>query len=349
MEVLQIIPQVRQACGLTDYSRLLAVQLDEEHGMHTGMVAAFVRADGGNVDARFPLYLLNTRKKSLDALKDKTDYIVLHYVGYGFEKRGCPSWLLAGLRRLKHLNPQMRLVTMFHELYAFGKPWQSSFWTSPMQRRICGELARLSDEVVTSREDSAVILRRMSGRRDVHNLPIFSNVGEPKSRTPFGARAERMVIFGGEGWRTRALSEDREEIRLACQTWGVKEILEIGTGETPNCDLGVPVRKLGALAAEEVSAILAEARFGFVSYPSSYLEKSGIYAAYAAHGVIPVLPERSMVENTLGVKAGRHFLNANSGEKSELYFEEMSDQVYSWYQSHTVAKHAEVFAKLLNS
>ena len=122
--------------------------------------------------------------------------MLLHFVGYGYQKRGCPVWLLRGLKAWKRRQKGARLITMFHELYPSGLPWQSSFWTSPLQRGICRELARLSD--VTNRAESVCILR-MTGRTDVLNLPVLSNVGEPESRQPIGDRDRRLVVFGGSG------------------------------------------------------------------------------------------------------------------------------------------------------
>ena len=49
---------------------------------------------------------------------------------------------------------------MFHEFHAMGPPWRSSFWLSPLQRRLATSLTRLSDGLVTSLELHRRILLR---------------------------------------------------------------------------------------------------------------------------------------------------------------------------------------------
>ena len=126
----------------------------------------------------------------------------------------------------------------------------------------------------------------------------------------------------------------------------IEEIVEIGAGQTPEVDLGIPVRRLGRLSAEEVSLWMDRCRLGFVSYPSNYLEKSSIFAAYAAHGVVPVLPQRSIVPQTLGVTENRHFVSPGGGEESIAFLEGRSREVFAWYQGHSSTRHAKIFAKL---
>src|SRR5687768_11026191 len=77
------------------------------------------------------------------------DRLILHYVGYGFARRGAPFWLLAALRKWR-VSPIARtttgrpLLTIFHELWASGRPWQSAFYLSWAQRWIVRSLYRLS-------------------------------------------------------------------------------------------------------------------------------------------------------------------------------------------------------------
>ena len=51
---------------------------------------------------------------------------------------------------------------------------------------------------------------------------------------------------------------------------------------------GVPVRRLGVLPAAEVGELLGSSLAGFVAYPAYFLPKSTIFAAYCAHGMLPV-------------------------------------------------------------
>src|SRR5262245_419322 len=65
--------------------------------------------------------------------KTQASAVLLHFSGYGYQKRGIPLWLVQGLRNWSRRASGISLVTIFHELYATGRPWQSSFWLSPMQ------------------------------------------------------------------------------------------------------------------------------------------------------------------------------------------------------------------------
>lgn len=345
---IQIVPYLPPTVsGVGDYALILAHGLRDSHNWNTIFVVAHPNEGQTEIEGFAVTPLLDHGRSAIsDAFSGHTQ-VLLHYVGYGYQKRGCPFWLLQSLKAWKRQKADARLATMFHELYANGPPWRSSFWTSPMQRKICHDLARLSDQIVTNREASAEILKRMSVREDVVNLPVFSNVGEPQIRVPIEQREPRLVIFGGAGWRSRALKVGLKDIRAACQMWAIEEVIEIGPGESPDANLGVPLLKMGPLAATEVSSWLNRSRLGFVSYTSSYLEKSGIHAAYAAHGVVPVLPERSLIRNTQGVERGIHYIGPEDGESSLKTLGACSNEVFSWYQGHRIAAQTQVFADLL--
>jgi hypothetical protein len=347
MRVLQITPSRSAGCGVGAFAEILSNTILELNRLNIESISPTRKSSVGNRLFTCARSALNPFGQSLPIMNGFNGQIVLHYVSYGYHDRGCPVWLVKEMKRWKRSHPRGRLITMFHELYATGKPWQSSFWTSPVQRWICSEIARVSDDIVTNREANALILKRMSEGKPVVNLPVFSNIGQPSTRRPSAERDSKLVIFGGKDWRMRALNDDAGEIRAACRKWKIDEVIEIGNGETLGIDLGVPLRKLGSLPAPEVSEWLSRSRLGFVSYPSSYLEKSGIYAAYAAHGVVPVLPGRSIVPGTLGVIAGRHYVSSSMGDGSLTWLEERSGNVFDWYQGHRVEDHATQFARLL--
>ena len=129
--------------AVTDFLRLVWEASVTGSG---GFYLNYVNANGG---AGLPETLFAngdtaTLQKSLSA-PDATTPVILHYVGYGYEKRGCPLWLIRGLESWKRNHRVHRLLVIFHELYAAGSPWQSSFWNSPVQRWITGRLARLAD------------------------------------------------------------------------------------------------------------------------------------------------------------------------------------------------------------
>src|SRR5207244_7950676 len=101
---------------------------------------------------------------SLDRLLDEPfrdfDHVLLHYVNYGFQKRGVPFRLLSILRALRRQH-RNKLVTIFHELYASGPPWTSAFWLRPVQIHLAKSVACLSDECIVSSDNFFSELKRM--------------------------------------------------------------------------------------------------------------------------------------------------------------------------------------------
>ena len=122
-------------------------------------------------------------------------------------------------------------------------------------------------------------------------MPVFSTIGEPATVPPLSQREPQMVVFGGTGTRDRAYADDGELLALACRDLGLTTILDIGPGTVaPQRVDGVPVRALGTLDDRSVAATLLQSRAGFLAYPRSFLPKSTTFAAYCAHGVLPVCP-----------------------------------------------------------
>src|SRR2546429_764945 len=164
MDIIQIVPYLPPTLsGVGDYAFLLAQELRRAHGIVTRFIVAepdrengIEKAESGKrkveseVDG-FPVHRLIQR--SADELlrvlsaDGMTPTVLLHYVGYGYEKRGCPFWLVNGLEQWRKGESDRRLVTMFHELFASGPPWRSSFWTSPLQSRLAARPSMVSDKV----------------------------------------------------------------------------------------------------------------------------------------------------------------------------------------------------------
>ncbi len=346
--VLQIVPLLHPACsGVGDYALILARRFRDDYGVSTTFAVAHPNPDQTELNGFEVVSLdLDGRLDISNRLRAFT-CVFLHFVGYGFQKRGCPFWLQRLLKKWKQDVPELNLVTLFHELYATGLPWQSSFYTSPFQRAITTNIARLSCDIVTNRTESAAKLTRMTGRGGILRLPVFSNVGEPQTRRPISERDPILIVFGSVGWRSQVFGRDYLDLKQACRNWGVEQVFEVGPGLIELPQLEVPCHSLGVLSSFEVSSLMQRARLGFLSYSSAFLEKSGIYAAYSAHGVVTILPQRSMSSKTLGVTAGRHYVSAKNDFNSLGFLEERSCDVFNWYQTHTSAVHADAFAELI--
>jgi hypothetical protein len=272
--------------------------------------------------------------------------VLLHYVGYGYHPRGCPAWLVAGLEEWG-ARKDRRLVTVFHEVYATGPPWRSSFWLSPIQRRLAAALARRSQGMTTSLEIYRRNLLRCAPGREVRVLPVFSTVGEPAAVPPLAERARRLVLFGGSGTRQRAYHPLAGPLAEACRRLEIEEVCEVGppVADLPDRIAGIPVRPLGILTAAEVSGLLLDSLAGFVAYPAPFLAKSTVFAAYCAHGLLPVSawhrPRRRAQPPPPFWRPGQ------PGRRSAAELQEIADRARDWYAGHTRERHAEVYGELL--
>ena len=216
--------------------------------------------------------------------------VLLHFSGYGYDKRGLCTWLLHALRDAQQrLGPRLRIVTLFHELSASSPPWQSAFWLGPLQARIARQLAALSAAVATNTAQHAQWLRAQARvpaavQWPVHVRPVFSNFPPPPQRPAIAARKPALIVFGSAATRARALR------RLAAhtatlQSLGIEGLTEVGPGaQSVQPSHPWPQQHLGTLLPADVSRQLLLHRYALIDYPAPCLAKSSVFAAYAAHG-----------------------------------------------------------------
>lgn len=344
MELVQIVPALPPALnGVGDYATLLAGELRAAHGVKSRFAVgdpAWRGSGGGDAET--------VRARSAGELErllpDGAGNVLLHYVGYGYATRGCPFWLADGLERWKRREARGRLIVLFHETYATGPVWSSAFWTSPAQQSIAKRLARLADArqmttTVAADELRAVLREPLSGLRIV---PVFSNLGEPAGLTPLAQRRRQMIIFGSRSWRAEAYTRDLPDLCDVCRRLEIERIIDIGApcGVDPNAvKLPVPVVATGPLSAAEASARFAESFAGFFNYPVPFLAKSGIFAAYCAHRLLPVTWARNRGPNGDGLVANTHFLAAPGAAPHDN--DAIAAAAHTWYAGHRLAVHAE--------
>jgi hypothetical protein len=424
MEILQIVPGLPPTIsGVGDYTFILAQKLRKEHGIKTQFVVCepnwknveILKAEMLKSEFRspvsdlrpptrldgFPVHQLREQSAGellrVLSLPGMPTTVLLHYVGYGYEKRGCPVWLVRGLEKWRKQkaesrnqsgnqpgeigglmecgtvstgqaisqakevggqkpNPisdvsvsafsfsaERRLVTMFHELYAFGPPWRSSFWTSPLQSWIAKTLARRSEQRITNRAASATWLAAASHHpmNAISALPVFSNVGEPEELPDWEERPPRLIVFGSASQRRKVYFECKADLEKVCQAMGLNEIVDIGAPfEIP--PLSVRLTQRGILSAQAVSREMLAARTGFFAYPAPFLGKSTIFAAYAAHGLVPVTFSANRAGNEDGLKAGEHYLFASEARGDGAGT--IARNAHGWYQAHDTKAQAGCYA-----
>jgi hypothetical protein len=324
VKLLQIVPRLPPpAEGVGSYALALGDALRDRFGIESRFLEA---AD---------------RSEALATPADTEDAVLLHYANYGYQRRGCPLWLARGVRRLA----PRRLVTVFHEVYATGPPWRSSFWTMPLQKGIAASVARASHALVTSLD---LYTRRIGGAAAPGKtvvMPVFSTVGEPDGPPPLAGRGRRLVVFGGQGARGRAYGELRPALEAACRALGIEEVADIGpeAEAIPESVAGVPVRRLGPLPAAEASALMLDSLAGFVAYPAFFLPKSTIFAAYCAHGLLPVRGWPGVEREGALLREGTHY----SGSPLLSTSQTIASAAHAWYLDHRLSRQTETFRDLL--
>jgi hypothetical protein len=286
---------------------------------------------------------LATRLSALVPDDASTFTVIVHFSGYGYAARGLCQWLVDELGVLKtRYGGALRVLVMFHELFATGWPWRSAFWLAPLQSSIARQLAHLADAVWTNTEQHAGWLRGATGGgKPLHVRPVFSNVGEPVDLLSWEARQPQVVVFGSAITRQRALSvvqaHERALIRL-----GISELVEVGDGPSQCVGrVALSTRHLGRLSALSLSALLRASRFGLLEYPARYLGKSGVFAAYAAHGCVALNLSRRRGDAD-GLRAGTHYLDLGRTDGRESgALKQTSRCLARWYGGHSLALQAQ--------
>lgn len=365
MRIIQIVPELPPVLnGVGDYAFHLACQLRQDYGIETRFVVGnpsgkiSIANDGFEVETVFDrsakaLFLLLSANFNGDKFYRQMP-ILLHYSGYNYALKGSPVWLVEGLELWIANATNCHLVTMFHEVCApRGLPWKSYFWLYPLQRNLAARLVRLSDRALTNTQSYAEMLSKFAPGKDtdITTLPVFSTIGEPEQIPPLKDRVRRLVIFGMWRRRRQIYQEFLGELSHVCQLLGIEEIWDIGrsTGINLSSVREVPIIEVGEQEASKISRIMLNAIAGFFHYRTSYLGKSTIFAAYCAHGLLPVRSQ-SHSWSLEGIEARKCYWVPELQTIALPDWQELqaiADRAYTWYQAHKLSIQAQVFAAQL--
>ncbi len=345
MQLIQIVPALPPSVnGVGDYAALLADALRH----HAGIESIFVVPSLSPAESTATRHSIARSSEQLNAVLNKLPLeapVLLQYSGYGYHPQGFPLWLLAPLR--ERVRRGGRYICVFHELAASGPPWRKSFYFGPLQRWLYRKLFALASASITNSPPSLRALNALQGG-PLHFAPSFSNVGEPL-RMPTSERDLTTAIVFGQRPQRAAVYASEPVASEALQKLGIRRIVDIGP-DRPGADsfCGISIERLGALPAEEISRQLSSSGAGLISYKPDYLCKSSIFAAYAAHGTVPLLlnPAGAASSFTGGLKAGEHYIDLST-TLPEHSFEQLSGAVYRWYQDHNIAAQATALASIL--
>lgn len=352
-ELTAVVPRLPPAIdGVGDYALSLARELRNRFGINTHFIVGDPFWLGEERVENFPVSKLTMRTAAWlreTLIQQESATVLLHYGGYAYAQRGCPDWLVEALTNWRTEREGRTLITLFHELYASGPPWTSSFWLSRRQRTLTEQLAGLSDSCFTSLALYSEMIRQMGVRAE--SLPVFSSIGEPdKSTKPLCSRRRRLIVFGTPGRRLQVYKRSAEGLNRICRELSIEEVWDIGgeMGLEPARFVNVPVVVCGEIPGREACDIFLDSIAGVIDYPADMLGKSTIFAAYCAHRMIPLVAAQNDSSPADGLLIGVHFSMLHDGDALSMSFgQRLADNAFDWYQQHGLAAHSTLLATSL--
>lgn len=359
--LLQVIPRPPDDCGgVGDYARQLAGRLQERHGIDSTFLSAAPVGPGKTVDGFDVQGPFRTLAQDLAP----PGALLLHYVNYGYNPRGVPHWLPGALRPLVE-SGGARLITIFHEVYAAGSWRQSAFWLRPLQKQIARSLADISATLIVSNETQRAQLKQLSPHAHIMVQPVMSNFGEPLlSPSELASRdPHRWLICGGNELLARSIRSFIKNLPRFPAPCSPGELLIVGGSDQAELRAmlkqvkGVQTHYHPQVAPEEAARLLSSCAFAWIDYfheagvASSTILKSTVFAAFCAHGVIPVFPRDGAPVSLGSDTLPGPFFVAPSGQKLPADSERsaLAHSFHEWYRRNSSSEHlAELVAEAIS-
>ena len=199
----------------------------------------------------------------------------------------------------------------------------------------------MSPAVLTNRKSATAWLRsHLKPSVSLFVQPVFSNVGEPDHIPPYCERNPYIITFGAGARKSKIYQENSKVLDRLLNLGAFRSIIDVGPppASTPSIQNIVSFR--GTLPAEEVSALLMNARLGLVCYPGSRLGKSGTVAAFASHGIpFILLDEDPEPMDSAPYVEEAHFWRWSTLSKTSYLpkvsaLKDMSDDLKAHYDRH---------------
>ncbi len=220
-----------------------------------------------------------------------------------------------------------------------SKPWQLVFWTKPLQQYIYKRLLTISDLAFCSNERVRKILAKHQ-HPHLYKKAVYANIPEPSESITFKQRGKSAVIFGTLN-RRKKVYENLEELNAFIRSRNIQEIVDIGAGDTSLAiqNISCRIRILGKLSAIEIAHEFRKHTWALIDYPSSLIEKSGIFAAYAAYGLVTYNTDSSDHINQ-DLLDGKHYLSKHSLNYPLCDDATIRKNIQLWYEEHHQENHS---------
>ena len=227
--------------------------------------------------------------------------VLLHYAGRAYQRFGCPTWMPGVLAAWKAKFPNGRLTIFFHEMPGKFPRLSRQFLLGKIGARIVRQLAAVADVLVTNTQGHVEALRELSGRDEIHFLPVGSNI-EPIANSAQPRLGTEFIIFGLPFGRLQTLRTFEAEMRSWQERGRLTALHLIGPEDeqfTPQANAlveqwprpDIAVRH-GMLPNAEVSRLFTRAQFALTNVTSETWSKSGVFMACAATGCAAVVKSR---------------------------------------------------------
>lgn len=349
--ILQIVPRMfPDVDGVGDYALKLARGLCDRNQIHSDFLVFRPSPQLQPQVDGFEVHRLDhhTVQGLVDQVPENISTIFIQYSNYPYllGKIDAPMWLVHGLMLLKQRGK--RIVVMFHELPTLR--YRQIRCPNLLQRRVSRGLAAVADEVVTNNTAFQRTLTQWT-QSPVHCVPNFSTIGEPSTVTPLWARTRSLVVFGSSD-RTRVYRNNTETLNHICQTLGIDTLYDVGRPVNwEHQALAAKVVKTGFLSAPEVSALMAQSLAGVFDYrrfPQN-LAKSTVYAAYCAHGLLPICNGHGLKPQD-DIVANHHYLVTSKLKQftQASSLQSIADNAHGHYLTRTLTQCTSKFADVIN-
>lgn len=356
-KILQIVPRLSpDVDGVGDYSLQLAHQLREHHQILSDFLVFRPSRRTQPRVGDFTVHRLDTHTVEglLEQIPVDTSTVVLQYSNYPYlrGKLDSPAWLVAALSALRQRG--LRVVIMFHELPTLR--YRGIRCPNPVQRRVSRALAQVADEVVTN---NTAFQQTLAGwvKSPVHCIPNFSTIGEPDRVSPLRDRTRSLIVFGSSD-RTRVYRNNLPRLQQICQQLNIQTLYDVGRPvewDSEGLATRVNVVKTGFLPAAEVSQLMSNALAGLFDYQRfpRNLAKSTVYAAYCAHGLLPICNRQPLCPQD-GIVANQHYLDTLALQRLSEQTPDLlaslqiiANNAHGQYQTRTLANCAKAFARFV--
>ncbi len=300
--VVHIVPNYPPAVdGVGDYvQRLVDVLLTQGDVRFQILVGEPALNQGRQSEGCSPAFVASRSATALAKALEGRSRVALHYVGYGYHKRGIPFWLVNGIQKWKQTDARRFLTTFFHETWASGSPWQSAFWLGPLQRRLAKRLAAMSDVTLTSCRVMAAQIRTRQTEPLVAPIPPLVGAASAGERSWLVGGKARVLVFGQAAMRSRALEYHLPILKTLARCGRLHNVTLAGAGgptlvERRLLTSGIgdcgsaPVVFCGKLEATALRELFLNTDLLLTYHPIELACKSTVIMTALATGTVPVV------------------------------------------------------------